>query len=194
MPGGQSGFNTQSNVASPNTSFTGTNLAISNLAKTQKQKLALKLREIASLALSITSGKKLSQESLNKARQSYVITGFGYALVDIFENRNVDMDTIIKKPQSDEAKSPFASPSRAERKMRKSSPVAINRTISVNKKKKKKKFTTTLKNKGGSVPPQVRKAPPIQYKLIKIKTSVGNYPILNVNPPFTNSEIKLAKK
>jgi len=194
MSGVKSGFGGQSNPASPNTSITGSNIAISNLAKTSKQKLAMKLREIASLALSITSGKKLSQELLNRARQSYVITGFGYALMDIFENRNVDMDTIIKKPDNYDAKSPFASPSRAERRKRKNSPLSMTRAGSVMKKRKKKKFSTTLKNKTMSVNPMARKAPPIQYKLVKIKTSVGNYPIMNVNPPFTNTEIKLAKK
>jgi hypothetical protein len=41
-------------------------------------------------------------------RASNVIPGFGYALMDIFENEFVDMDSIIKvKDQIEEVKSPF---------------------------------------------------------------------------------------
>lgn len=49
------------------------------------------MRDFASLAVSITKGKKLSLGS-GKDRQSYVITGFGYAVMDFFENKIVDME------------------------------------------------------------------------------------------------------
>ena len=186
MPGNQSG---PGGAGSPNQSFTTPSLMISNMAQTQKQKLAAKLREIANLALSITYGKKISASTLNKSRSSYVIPGFGYALMDIFENKEVDMDTIVMKPPPEEAKSPFISPSRAERL--KASP-KINKADSTMKKKKKRGVLNSKGKEKHFV--ETKKAPPIQYRLIKIKTSVGNYPILNVNPPFTNTEIKLAKK
>lgn len=181
---------------SQNSSILGPNISIASLGQTQKQKLAQKFREIASIALSITSGKKLSAAIYQKQRQSYVIPCFGYALVDLFENKDVDMDTIIKKPESSEMKSPFASPSRTKRKNKSPSP-QMNKTMSPLKKKSKKKGKggATMKTRAQSEFKSLqRKAPPIQYKLLKVKTSVGNYPILNVNPPFTNSEITLAKK
>ena len=181
---------------SPNNSILGgPYLHIHNMANTQKQKLAMRLREIASLALSITSGKKLNLSSLNKARQSYVIPGFGYALMDMFENKDVDMDTIATKTKNEEVVSPFKSPTRAERRSKtKVSPgIALHDSILKKKKRRKKGFSSFKKSAtdGANI---FNKAPPIQYKLIKIKTSVGNYPVLNVNPPFTNNEIKLAKK
>ena len=35
---------------------------------------------------------------------------------------------------------------------------------------------------------------PRQYKLVKIKSSVANYPVINTVCPFTNQEIRTAKK
>lgn len=102
------------------------------------------------------------------------------------------MDTIITKPPPDEYKSPFKSPSRAERR-NKSSPKIMKAESTSKKKKTKRKGSPNPKDKSGANF-EIKKAPPIQYKLIKIKTSVGNFPILNVNPPFTNKEIKLANK
>ena len=43
-----------------------------------------RLRDAASLAISVTTGKKLNISKNNTS--SNVITGFGYALMDIFEN------------------------------------------------------------------------------------------------------------
>ena len=40
-----------------------------------------------------------------------MIPGFGYALMDIFENQYVDMESIVKaKDEMEEVKSPFKSP------------------------------------------------------------------------------------
>ena len=43
-----------------------------------------------------------------------MIPGFGYALMDIFENQYVDMESIMKaKDTIEEAKSPFKSPKKS---------------------------------------------------------------------------------
>lgn len=39
-----------------------------------------------------------------------MITGFGYALDDIFENNEINMQTLIKKEVEIESSSPFRSP------------------------------------------------------------------------------------
>jgi len=72
-------------------------------------KMLNKLRQSASMAITVTTGQKLK---INKnPNASNVIPGFGYALMDIFENEFVDMDSIIKvKDQIEEEKSPFKSP------------------------------------------------------------------------------------
>ena len=61
------------------------------------------------MAITVTTGRKLK---INKnPRASNVIPGFCYALMDMFENEFVDMDSIVKvKDQIEEAKSPFQSP------------------------------------------------------------------------------------
>lgn len=71
-----------------------------------------KLKNAASMAISVTTGKKLS---INKnERASNIIPGFGYAVMDIFENDFVDMDSIVKaKDQIEEVKSPFKSPKKS---------------------------------------------------------------------------------
>ena len=192
IPSQMPGNKPEENSGTPGIANPG--LVISKLVTTQKQKLARKLREIASLALSITSGRKLTPALLNKQRQSYVIPGFGYALMDLFENKNVDMDTIVKKIEHDDPRSPFRSPNRVKKKPRRASP-RVPKTMTLKKRSSKKKSRgISLKEKARTQMQNIKKAPPIQYKLIKIRTSVGNYPILNVNPPFTNSEIKLANK
>ena len=69
-----------------------------------------KLKHAASMAISVTTGKKLN---INKnANASNIIPGFGYALMDIFENDFVDMDSIVKAKdfEVEEVKSPFKSP------------------------------------------------------------------------------------
>jgi hypothetical protein len=61
-----------------------------------------KLREVATLAISVTSGKKFNIQGIqNKERQSYIIPGFGYSMLDLFENGNINMDDIIKKDTID---------------------------------------------------------------------------------------------
>ena len=68
-----------------------------------------KLKDAASLAISVTTGKKLS---IKKTKNSNVIPGFGYAMMDIFENEFVDMDSIVQTELQviEEFRSPFTSP------------------------------------------------------------------------------------
>ena len=56
-----------------------------------------KLKNVASMAISVTTGKKLT---INKnPNASNIIPGFGYALMDIFENQFVDMESIVKSKE-----------------------------------------------------------------------------------------------
>jgi carbonic anhydrase/acetyltransferase-like protein (isoleucine patch superfamily) len=71
-----------------------------------------RLRDAATMAISVTTGRKLNITNKNSTA-SNVITGFGYALMDIFENQFVDMDSIVKKnDEIEEVKSPFISPAK----------------------------------------------------------------------------------
>lgn len=72
-------------------------------------KLLGKLKDAASMAISVATGRKLN---INKnPNASNIIPGFGYAVMDLFENQYVDMDSISKsKVVIEETKSPFKSP------------------------------------------------------------------------------------
>lgn len=88
-----------------------------------------RLRDAATMAISVTTGRKLNIASKSSS-SSNVITGFGYALMDIFENQFVDMDSIVKKnDEIEEVKSPFISPARKKR----------DKTISKDEWKKKRR-------------------------------------------------------
>jgi len=54
-----------------------------------------KLKEAASLAISVTTGKK-PQFGQREKSLTNIIPGFGYALIDVFENEFVDMESIQK--------------------------------------------------------------------------------------------------
>ena len=54
-----------------------------------------RLRDAATLAISVTTGRKINVSK--SSTSSNVITGFGYALIDLFENQFVDMDSIVKR-------------------------------------------------------------------------------------------------
>lgn len=143
-----------------------------------------KMRDFASLAVSITKGKKLSLSSA-KERQSYVITGFGYALMDVFENKIVDMEEIQQHKQTiHEVKSPFMSPSSSKKK----------KNLGGLSKEEYKKKRREEKRKEQEEKERKEREPPQQYSLIKIKTSVGKYPVMNYVPPFTGDEIQEGKK
>lgn len=55
-----------------------------------------KLKEAASLAISVTTGKK-PQFGFKERNLTNIIPGFGYALMDVFENEFVDMDSISRQ-------------------------------------------------------------------------------------------------
>jgi hypothetical protein len=52
-----------------------------------------KLKEAASLAISVTTGKK-PNFGAKERNLTNIIPGFGYAIMDAFENEFVDMDSI----------------------------------------------------------------------------------------------------
>jgi hypothetical protein len=63
------------------------------------------------MAISVTTGQKV-QVSKNPTA-SNIIPGFGYSVLDLFENQYVDMDSIAQtKAIFEENKSPFKSPSK----------------------------------------------------------------------------------
>ena len=53
-----------------------------------------KLKTSANNVITVTTGKNI--EVHRKPNASNVIPGFGYALMDIFENEFVDMGSIVK--------------------------------------------------------------------------------------------------
>lgn len=82
-----------------------------------------KLKDAASLAISVTTGRKPAFGAKEKSLTN-IIPGFGYALMDVFENEFVEMESIQKilnKQQIiEENASPFASPSKSKTKRDKS--------------------------------------------------------------------------
>jgi hypothetical protein len=52
-----------------------------------------KLKDAASLAISVTTGRKPAFGAKEKSLTN-IIPGFGYALMDVFENEFVDMSSI----------------------------------------------------------------------------------------------------
>mmetsp|Transcript_5026 Transcript_5026/g.3670 ORF Transcript_5026/g.3670 Transcript_5026/m.3670 type:complete len:170 (+) Transcript_5026:1413-1922(+) len=140
-----------------------------------------RLRDAATLAISVTTGRKLNipSKSHNSAN---VITGFGYALMDFFENHFVDMDAIQKKKDEiEEVKSPFMSPAKKRRAP------GLSKDEWRKKRKEERRREQEEREKR-------EKEPPKQYVLIKIKTSCGRYPVMNYLSPFTNDEIAEGKK
>jgi len=84
------------------------------------------------MAITVTTGKKLTVNKNPNA--SNVIPGFGYAMMDIFENEFVDMDSIIKAketPPEEVKTSPFKSPSKPG--ARAASPTKVLRDSSITK-------------------------------------------------------------
>ena len=74
------------------------------------KKMLGRLRDAASMAIQVTTGRKINLDKPNTS--SNIITGFGYSILDLFENQFVDMNTIVhtKDAQVVEVRSPFASP------------------------------------------------------------------------------------
>jgi len=84
---------------------------LSEISIATSQRMLGKLKHAASMAISVTTGRKLNIKK--NVNASNIIPGFGYALMDIFENDFVDMDSIMKaKDTIEEVKSPFKSPTK----------------------------------------------------------------------------------
>ena len=111
-----------------------------------------------------------------------MITGFGYALMDFFENQFVDMDSIVKKnDEIGEVQSPFISPAKRRK----------DKGMSKDEWKKKRRED---KKREQEERERREREPPRQYSMLKIKTSVGRYPVMNYLSTFTSDEIHEAKR
>ena len=160
-----------------------------NSIQSSPKKMLGRLRDAASLAIQVTIGRKLAltkQQTTNN-----IITGFGYSMVDIFENQYVDMDTIVQSKNGgggmlsgmqeiEEVQSPFASPKK-------------RRMGSLSKDEYKKKRKEERRREMEDFERREREAPK-QYSLVKIKTSAGRYPVINYISQFTADEIYEGKK
>jgi hypothetical protein len=84
------------------------------IGESSPSKMLSKLKDHAALAISVTTGKKLA---VKKSKHSNVIPGFGYAMMDLFENQFVDMEAIVNTQLEvvEETRSPFSSPKKKER-------------------------------------------------------------------------------
>jgi len=100
--------------------------------------------------------------------------------MDVFENKIVDMDQIQQhKNEIKEVKSPFLSPASSRKK----------KNLGGLSKEEYKKKRREEKRREQEEREKREREPPTQYSLIKIKTSVGRYPVMNYIPPFTGDEI-----
>jgi hypothetical protein len=149
-------------------------------------KMLNKLKQSASMAITVTTGRKLK---INKnPNASNVIPGFGYALMDIFENEFVDMDSIVKvKDQIEETKSPFQSP--AKRGGSPTRPRDCSITKDEYRRQRKEERARILEDIE-----RREREPPKQFSLINVKTAVTRYPTINYISPFSNDEIFEGKR
>eukprot|EP01022_Parablepharisma_sp_SALTPOND_P002364 TRINITY_DN1096_c0_g1_i1.p1 TRINITY_DN1096_c0_g1~~TRINITY_DN1096_c0_g1_i1.p1 ORF type:complete len:1297 (+),score=217.97 TRINITY_DN1096_c0_g1_i1:10066-13956(+) len=151
----------------------------SNAPATSGSRTLLKLKKFANFALSVTTGKKLKEGT--KERPANVVKGFGYALMDCFENEGFDMLYAVKEDRDMvvEKTSPYSPEKRKKR-----------RIIGADDGKKKLKDSDTVSRKSSRMgKKQIRK-----FQFVKIKSSVGKIPVMNAVCPFTNDEITMAKK
>ena len=139
----------------------------------------LRLKKLANVVLSATTGKKFKDGT--KDRPTNVVKGFGYSLMDFFENEGFDMSNAIKEDYDMyvEKTSPYSPDKRRKRRV-----VANEDT------KKRVKDSDTMSRKSSRVSRrQIRK-----FQLVKIKSSVVKIPAMNAVCPFTDEEITTAKK
>ena len=148
------------------------------------RKMLNKLKQSASMAITVTTGKKI--EVNRKPNASNVIPGFGYAMMDIFENEFVDMASIVKvKDHIVEEKSPFKSPSkRSPSKPRDSS--ITKEDYRRNRKDERQRIFEEFERR--------EKEAPTQWSMLSIKTAVTRYPTINYVSPFSNDEIFEGKR
>jgi flagellar motor protein MotB len=149
------------------------------IGESSPSKMLSKLKDHAALAISVTTGKKLA---VKKSKHSNVIPGFGYAMMDLFENQFVDMESIVNTQLEvvEETRSPFSSPKKKER-----SPL---RDGSITKEEYRRKRKEERQDIIDAKEQKEQKAPN-EFKLIRVKTAVGNYPTINYISPFSNDEI-----
>ena len=153
----------------------------SGMSVTSSGRMLGRLRDAAALAISVTTGRKLNIAN-KQSNSSNVIPGFGYALMDIFENQFVDMESIVKRvDEIEEVKSPFISPAKRKRDK------ALSKEEWKRRRREEKKREQEERERR-------EREPPKQYSMIKIKTSVGHYPVMNYLSQFTNDEIHEAKR
>ena len=133
-----------------------------------------KLKNAASMAISVTTGKKLKINKNENA--SNIIPGFGYALMDIFENDFVDMDSIVKAKDlnTEEVKSPFKSP----RKSMSPNKMLATANSSISKEDARRMRREERKLMLEEIERKEREAPK-QYSLLQVKTAVTRYPTIN---------------
>ena len=157
--------------------------SVSSYQSSSKMMLS-KLKDAASLAISVTTGRKPAFGVKEKSLTN-IIPGFGYALMDTFENEYVDMDTISKQNNQivEENLSPFASPTKSKGKRDKSQ-----------SKEDYKKMRREQRRKEQEEFERKEREPPTQFSFVKIKTSIGKHPVINYLSTFTNDEIMEGKK
>jgi hypothetical protein len=102
-------------------------------------------------------------------------------MLDIFENHFVDMTSIQlnKEDKIEEVRSPFASPKK--------------RRLGSMTKEDYKQRERGEKGRWRRSRRRERE-PPKQYTMVKIKTAVGRYPVMNYLSQFTADEIHEAKR
>lgn len=146
------------------------------------QRMLSRLKDAASLAISVTTGKRPKISEPRGKNASNVITGFGYALYDIFENQFVDMESIIRRPEEvEETSSPFVSPSKRSAQHRKMRGDLTKDEYRKKRREERKKELEELERR--------EREPPVEHSLLKIKTAVCRYPVINYISPFSNDEI-----
>lgn len=174
----QLGSTTQGNLTEGGLSETG------SVVSSSSKVMLTKLKDAASLAISVTTGRKPAFGAKEKSLTN-IIPGFGYALMDVFENEFVDMESIQKSKTQivEENMSPFASPAKSRTKRDKS--LGKDEHKKQRKEQRRKEMEEWEKKES---------MPPAQYQFVKIKTSIGKHPVINYLSTFTNDEIQEGKK
>lgn len=127
---------------------------------------------------------------------SNIIPGFGYTVLDFFENQYVDMDSISKQKMIiEESKKPYKSPSKNRAKQQS---FLYDHQSSLKDRNGSPNPRETSKAKERRIHQEEIKSreenPPKQYSLLQIKTAVTQFPTINYVSPFTNEEIMEGKR
>jgi hypothetical protein len=144
-----------------------------------------KLKDAASLAISVTTGRKPAFGAKGRPLTN-IIPGFGYALMDVFENEFVDMDSIGgagSQPAGD-CMSPFASPAKR---------AGGKRDKSISKDEYRRQRREERRKEQEERERRELEAPE-QHTFVKIKTSIGKHPVVDYLSTFTNDEVMEGKK